>query len=402
MAAPQDVINPITIANYGKVAWNGIAQANPVCKLLTQKGNIRRDVGGLNNTWPLEAGRHDVYIVDDYQDVTALYTPRKRWAQPTLAWGECAAFRAISKGELRQNSGDQKLVDFRRVEVPAMFRDLMVASNTQGATTVGGIFWQFLNMNGVAYAGTGRPLYGLPSVFTGNGAITWAAGSKTGTITNTNYCGLSCVLNGLSTTVEGAESDAWTPTALNTTSTAWAGGAGNATFRFNAFEILSDLNSRCSRFSGSDSRLKPDCYLLERSMYVDVQYQIAAKQTIFLQGGAVKKGSQFGVGSDPMEGLLHNGLPIYWDENLPVSTGYLLNFDQIFMDVQPLFTFSGDKSVMNTKGMADSDQDLSADQSMFETEVRFNDGRRAVTVSVTFPGQFRIHPRYQGMLFAGA
>ena len=42
------------------------------------------------------------------------------------------------------------------------------------------------------------------------------------------------------------------------------------------------------------------------------------------------------------------------------------------------------------------------DDGIFETEVRYNDGRLAVTVSAVCPGQFRINPRYQGMLYAGA
>lgn len=388
MASPLDVINPITISNYGKVAWNGLAENFPITNLLSKKGNIRKNVGGLSLTWPLEAGRHDVYVVDDYQDVTAYYTPRKRWAQPTIAWGEAAAFRAISKGELRQNSGAQRLVDFASVEIPAMFRDIAVATN--------GIYWQFLNQNGVNYTGTGKPLFGLPSVFTGNSAITWSSNTKTGTINNTSYAGLSCVLSGLSSTVDGAEADAWTPSAVNTTSTAF--GATTPTFAGNFFAIMADAISRTSRFSGSDTSLMPDCALLTRQMYTDGQTAIAGKQS-FLLTGKVGKDAQFGIGSDAINGLLHNGLPMYWDFNLPANTGYILNFSQIFQDSLPLLQFSNDKTTLNDGGPVD---DNVSDPGMFETEVRFNDGRRAVTVSVTFPGQFRINPRYQTLLFAGA
>lgn len=403
MASPLDVISPITIANYGRVAWQNVAENNPSAKMLMAKGNINSDQAGTSLVWPIEAGRHDVYIVSDYQDVTDLYTPRKRYTQATLPWGEAAAFRAISKGQLRQNGGQQALVQFAKKEIPAMFRDLAVGSNTtagvQNASgTQGGVFWQFLNMNALSYTGSGNPLYGLPSVFQGNSAITWSSNTKTGTINNTNYAGLTCVAGGLASTVDGAENDAWTPSALNTTATAW-GNTTTLTFRANFFEIMSEAFSLSSRFSGSDQSLNPDCALLARSMYVDAQVQIAAKQSFLLTSG-VKKAAVFGIGSDTMNGITHNGYPILWDENMPANTGYVLNFSQIFMDKLPQLQISGDSVPgLNMGGPVPEDV---ADASMFETEVKYNDGRRAVTVSATFPGQIRINPRYQTLLFAGA
>lgn len=380
MASPQDVITPITISNYGKDAWNGITQNNPIGKMLLAKGNIRRNTAGTSLTWPLEAGRHAVTIVDDYQDISANYVPRKRFAQPTIAWGEIVSQCAFSKGQFRQNMGDQALVNFRDVEIPAMFRDLMVGNN--------GIFHQFLNQNGTTYTGTGRPIYGLPSIFPST--ITWAAGTKTGTVSGT-YAGLSTALSGIS--VDGVETDAWTPTAINSTSTAWAGGAGNNTFRYNVFEILNYAIGKSSRFSASDRRMLPDCGLLSFDYYQDLGYQIGAKQSFYLTG-KVNKGDTFGVGFNTNEGLSHGGLMFYWDENLPVTTGWILNFSQIFLDIQPLVgPVSSDKADMKIGG---------DDESMFETEVTYDPTRRGVLVSATFPGQFRIHPRYQSYIFPGA
>lgn len=379
MASMQDVINPITITNYERDFVDGITQHNPTFKLLNDKGNIKRNVGGTSLTWELEAGRHDVHIVDDYEDVAAKYTPRKRFAQPTLNWGELAVFRAISKGQLRQNSGQEALVRFRDEEVPAMFRDAIFATN--------GLAHQFLNQDGTDYSGTGRPMFGLPTLFTD---VTWAAGSKEGTVAG-SYAGLSMALSGIS--VDGAESDAWTPTAVNTTSTAWGGGAGNATFRYNAFEILTYAMAKASRFSANDPKKMPDCGILAQSLFIDLGYQIQAKQTIFL-GGKVGKGQDQGIGYGNDKTLYHNGLPIHWDENMPASTGYILNFSQIDLCQQPLISVSADKSPVKTDGEYSP---------LFETEVSYNDGRRAVTVSATFPGQIKFrNPRYQVQLYAGA
>ena len=66
----------------------------------------------------------------------------------------------------------------------------------------------------------------------------------------------------------------------------------------------------------------------------------------------------------------------------------------MWLDFMPKMEFSGDK-VGELKQSGD-------DESIFETEVRYNDGRRALTVSATADGQFRINPRNQVMLYAGA
>ncbi len=397
MTAPLDVIDPITIKNYGRVAWNNLAESFPIVKLLNSKGNILTNQTGTSLAWPIEAGRHDVYTVADAQDVTDLYTTRKRFAQPTLPWGEVAAFRLFTKGQLRQNGGQQALVDFKKREIPAMFRDLAVASRSSGGSTVdGGIFWQFLNRNLASYAGSGTSLAGLPSIFTGNTAITWSSLTKTGTINNTSYAGLSCVLNGLASTVDGAESDAWTPTAINTTSSAF--GSGAATFAANTFAVLNEAISRGNRFSGTDMSLTPDCFMFTRDMYTDAMNAITAKQS-FLLTGAVSKTDIFGLGTNSMNGVNHAGYPCYWDFNMPASTGYLLNFSQIWMYRLPLLESSGDKPLMSTSGSID---DNVATGDMYETEVKYNDSRRALTCSATFPGQFAINGRYQVLLFAGA
>jgi hypothetical protein len=114
----------------------------------------------------------------------------------------------------------------------------------------------------------------------------------------------------------------------------------------------------------------------------------------FLLEKAVGKKAVFGIGNDVYTGLEHNGLPIRWDALLPASTGYCLNYDQMWLDLLPKFEFSKDgNSTLRTSG---------DDDSLFETEVRYNDGRRAVTVSATADGQFKINPRYQAMMYAGA
>lgn len=376
MASPQDVINPITIANYGREAWDGVSKFNPLWEILEKKAHIRRNVAGVSVNWPLEAGRQLPQTVTNYQDVSSYYVPKKSHVQATIPWGQKANFLAVDKGMLRQNQGNEALIQYRNYAVPAMFRDLIVAT--------GGLGYDFYNTNGITYTGTGDPLYGLPSVFTGNAAITWAAGSKEGTINNTNYGGLSCVLGAVS--VDDAQTDAWTPVAVNTTSTAWASGTANA--RANMKEWLSYGIARSSRFSQNDPELNPTVNLLSFSMFNDLAYAIGQAQTFYVTGNAADKGYAFGTNKQL---LMHDNLPTYWDENIVSGQGFTLNLSQVWLDVQPLLSaISAAKSPM--KGSSD----------MFEVEVDYNDARRGITISCTFPGQYRINPRYQTYYLNGA
>lgn len=386
MPTPAQVVDPITIANYSKMEWQNTVNHYPTAKNFMKKGNINRDVGGTQLSWPIEAGMDENHVVQDYEDVADLYTMTTNYARANIDWGLIGSFKAISKGQLRTNSGNEALVKFGRKTVPSMFKNLL-NQNT------GSLFWHFFNTNLYSYVSANNkvPFAGLPSVFTGTTAITWSSASKQGTINNTNYAGLTCVSGGL-TSVTIPRDDAWTPQAFNTTSGAY-GNSSAPTFALNAFAILSDAISACSKFDANDPTKQTQEVVLTRSMYVDFATLMQQKQS-FLLTGKVSKGAAFGIGMDVMAGLEHNGVPVRWDGHVPASTGYLLNYDQMFLDLQPRYEFSKDSnSALTTSG---------DDDGIFETEVRYNDGRMAVTVSATCPGQFRINPRYQGMLYAGA
>lgn len=386
MPTPTQVVDPITIANYSKMEWQNVVNHYPTAKNFMKKGNINRDVGGTQLSWPIEGGLNENHVVQDYEDVADLYTMTTNYARASIDWGLIGSFKAISKGQLRTNSGNEALVKFGRKTVPSMFRDLL----NQGS---GSLFWHLFNTNLYSYVSSNNkvPFAGLPSVFTGTTAITWSSASKQGTINNTNYAGLTCVESGL-TSITNPRSDAWTPQAFNTTSGLY-GNSSAPTFALNAFAILSDAISACSKFDANDTTKQTQEVVLTRALYNDFAALMQQKQS-FLLTGKVSKGAAFGIGMDVMAGLEHNGVPVRWDGHIPASTGYLLNYDQMFLDLQPRYEFSKDaNSALTTSG---------DDDGIFETEVRYNDGRMAVTVSATCPGQFRFNPRYLGMLYAGA
>lgn len=386
MPTPAQVVDPITIANYSKMEWQNTVNHYPTAKNFMKKGNINRDVGGTQLSWPIEAGLDENHVVQDYEDVADLYTMTTNYARANIDWGLIGSFKAISKGQLRTNSGNEALVKFGRKTVPSMFKNLL-NQNT------GSLFWHFFNTNLYSYVSANNkvPFAGLPSVFTGTTAITWSSASKQGTINNTNYAGLTCVEGGL-TSVTIPRDDAWTPQAFNITAGAY-GNSSAPTFAVNAFAILTDAISATSKFDANDPTKQCQEVVLTRSLYNDFATLMQQKQS-FLLTGKVSKGAAFGIGMDVMSGLEHNGVPVRWDGHIPADTGYLLNYDQLFLDLQPRYEFSKDSnSALTTSG---------DDDGIFETEVRYNDGRMAVTVSATCPGQFRINPRYQGMLYAGA
>lgn len=388
MPSPIDVVSPVTIDNFGRLAWNNLLQYYPTAKMFFQKGNINRDQHGLSLKWPIKAGHNAVVTTADYEDVTDQYVMTRPYAQASIDWAQIAVFKALSKRQLKTNGGQEALVKFAKEVVPDMFRDALKG-------TSGSLFWQFYNRNYASFtsiaSNSGRIAYGgLPSVFTGNTSITWSSTTNAGTINNTNYGGLSCVLNGL-TTVDNVESDAWTPSAFNWSSTGW--NSGSTTFRTNCFDVLTAAISASSRFDDGDPQYQPDLGVMTRSMYNDFSSQLQQKQSFLLEK-AVGKKAIFGIGMDPIKGVEHNGVQMMWDFHIPAGEGYVLNFSQMWLDLMPKMEFSAaNAGEIRTSGDEDS---------IFETEVDYNPSRRALTVSATADGQFRINPRYQTFFKNGA
>lgn len=395
MASLQDVINPITITNYGRGYVDNVVMKFPFFRLLKKYGQIERNVGGTNFTWEIEAGRHDPQIVSDDQDVSTYYTPRKRFAQPTLNWGQIAVFRRFGKGQLRQNYGPQALVNIRNTEIKTMFRDAFDAQN--------GLMWQWWNMNGGTYTGTGLPMYGMPSVMS-SGTITWSSTSQFGSFAAAGtYASLPLASGAMSAYVDGAQADAWTPSAINATApvyanTGTAGFLGTDTLP-NCFGILSAAWQQADRFSGGKNPdFRPDCFFLCQDWFRKLERALTGKQQ-FLLTQRTESDDEFGLGAYNDQ-LYHNGKPVYWDANMPDQQGFVLNFKQIGWKMQPrISAISADESEM--KADSDEDGESGAPNDWFEIEQTYGDDRRTVRVSATLAGQLWMNPRYQVGIFNG-
>lgn len=377
MPTPQEVISAITIDNYGRVAVDAAKEYNPTLGILESKGNIIAKEGGENVYWPVEAGEYAAQTVGDYEDISGLYVPKTLHTGATLPWGELVVADGLSKGQMRRNRGNEALVDFKSRRIPKMFRSLL----TEGSGSLG---YRFLRDDGTT--GT-QPMYGLGAIHKYDNV---ANTEREATITAAStYAGLSLVAGAL-TGVDNADSYAWTPRGINTNYD-WDGDAtadGELTkANFNA--VFSYAQSRVT--FGQDAMLKPDCVIMDRT-YFDIGREfIGDKQQIYIskpdQGN-----SKWGLGNS-VEMFYHNGLAFYWDAHQAASTADIINFDQVeLVRLKPLGPVSADKY----DGSKGGDKAKDEDNRWFELECSYNDTRRGINISATFPGQFKFKsPRFQ-------
>lgn len=415
MSSPLDPLTMTTIANYGRGAWDNVSQNNPFWSQLKAKGNIEYNVGGVNVIQPIEAGRYAPVISSPEMDVWDQYVPRARHTRWTAEWGELFVGTQLNRGMLRRNSGDQALVKLRETEAPAMARDILYGANNS-------LGHQLLQMNAtkVAASVTGDPIYGLPTLLPGGGYTGAAAyaiataitdydlegytpptSSGNGTLTGSapadtdkevaignapsvqNYMGLS-LKQGALTGVDGLEFDAWSPTLVNTSYTSWTGTAddeSNAIEKFLQYGVF-----RAQRFSGSDKTKTPTLGLLDRTFYEYLGAKKASRETIFVTPD--KKGVQLPDSGYGATGMYHAGILFMWDENMPAETAYILNMNQAFAKVQPIYgsAYGGNPPFKTTGG---------EDDGIIEVDTDWDPGTRAWILGMTIPMQVMFNPRYQ-------
>ena len=378
MPTPQEVIAPITIINYGRVAVDAAKEYNPALGILESKGNIVQKEGGESLYWPVEAGEYEAVSVGDYEDVSAGYVPHKLHVGANLPWGELLAQDALSKGQMRRNRGTEALVEFKNRRIPKMFRSLL----TEGAGSLG---YRFLRDAGTIGA---QPMFGLPSIFKFASA---ANTSKEAAVTAAaTYAGLSLEMNGLAALADNADPYAWTPRGINTDFD-WDGdGSADGELTIANFSHVFSYAQSNVTF-GMDPALKPDCAILDRNYFEIGRAFIGDKQQIHINKADMGN-NKWGLGNS-VEMFYHNGLAYYWDASQAANTGSVLNFDQIELDrLKPVGPISGD----NYDGSKGGDKKKDEDNRWFELEISFNDTRRGINVSATFPGQFKfMSPRFQ-------
>lgn len=401
MAGFLDVITPVTIANYALGAWDGVSRHNPTLGYLRKEADWEFDVGGDHMEGAVEGGRIKPIISAPGMDLTTYIKPLVRYARWSLTWGEITSVLPIDVGALRRNSGPQALVKLKEKEVPAMIRDTLYG--------VDGLLHQFLNQNITIPTGTnasaGLPIAGLPSLLlppaatglegcdgnTGNITYTGvavAATDKEATpgASSQTYATLS-MKHGALTGVDNAEVDAWTPTLVNSSSTAWNGAASPSA---NIGTICQWAANRARRVSSTDPDKRPQLGLLSYDYFQYLGAKITAAQTIHITGGnenASTKVTQPSLGTID-DVLPYAGLLWRWDERMPAKCGYVLNFRQIFARVQSLY-----KDLQNNSPSPLTK--TGEDAGILETAITWDPIRRQWITTCTAPLQILANPRYQ-------
>lgn len=375
MPTPLEVISPITIDNFGRAAVEAAKEHNPTLGILEQKGNIVAKNGGENVYWPVEAGEYAASTVGDYDDISAQYVPKTLHAGATLPWGEMVVADALSKGQMRRNRGEEALVDFKTRRTPKMFRSML----TEGSGSLG---YRFLRDDGTSGA---QPFYGLGAIHKYDAAL--VTDREASITAGSTYAGLSLVSGGLST-VDNADPYAWTPRGINTNFD-WDGNGASDLTKSNFNDIFSYAQSRVT--FGSDASMKPDCVIMDRTYFDIGRSFIGDKQQIHIAKPDAGD-NKWGLGNS-VEMFYHNGLAFYWDAHQASGVADILNFDQIELcRLNPVGPISGD----NYPGSKGGDKKMDEDNRWFELEFSYNDTRRGINVSATFPGQFKFKsPRYQ-------
>ncbi len=389
MSGILDLLTPTTIANYARGAWDGVSNNYPLFKEFKAMGRIKYDVGGTTLDGVVEAGRYQPIVSAPGMDLSSYFQPKVRHARWSFPWGEIVNATVIDRGMLRRNTGDQALVRLRDTEVPALYRDIIVASS--------GLAHQLLNQNGVSYSGTGLPFYGLPTLLHAPGAtglvgfngVATATGiavadtdiEATYSSTSGTYGGLSMERSALSG-VDNLVADAWTPTLVNSSYTSWTGtndDESNAVLKFTQYAV-----DRANRFSSGDTSMRPTFGLLDYNFFRYMGQMLAAKQTVYVTSDNKSVPSaQLGYGQHEQ---FHAGLRWFWDSNMTADTGYVLNLNKAELSIQTLYKEEANGGPLKVSG---------EEAGIIEAAINFDPIRRQHLISATIPGQAVFEPRYQ-------
>ena len=349
-----------TISNYAKGVWINWVERHPFWNLLKSAGNIVTNVDGTSLIFPVRAGRYTAGSVTDYQDLTTVLKRNNLDTQATLSWAEILTGDIVTAGEFAQQGSTATLQKLKDIRIPNMVQAMFDVLNSQVLTSDDP---------------TDTSIIGLPSMF----AAATESGIGSALIENTasdTYGGLSTVAGAIS--VDGAETDAWTPGLINlgcgTTTSLYV--PGTATY----LKALQYAISKACK--GNDSMYKPDVAIFTRLLFGMIKNATEGNQRFVVVGDASKEGA---YGSN-VDVLNIDGVKVMWDDAMPSGVGYVLNLSQMGLkSLQLPPPMSGDK-VIGAKAAVDG---------LFDIQAGYDENRRAQIYTMTFRGQLWANPRYQ-------
>ena len=400
MSGPLDPLISTTIAYYARDIFDGVKENFPFWSILKENSAMEYDCGGDPMIGAIEAGRYSPLISAPGMDLTNEFNTYVRHIRYNFPFAELSVSTRLDRGMLRRNSGDQALVDLSKTEIPAMIRDLIIGPGVT-ATNRGSLAWHILNQNAAAYTGGGLPFYGLPTFllapgatglfgFDGNVTSTGTAVANTDreaqpSATSQTYASLSMAYNGLSASVQNAEPDAWTPTLVNFSSNVWDGTANDQANVVG--KVLNWAAYRSTRFDDQDPNYRANFGIFDAVMYRYLGEYLANKQTIYMNPQQSSAMTAPNLGYGLKNALLHAGLMWYQDKNMPGTTAYVINAQQLKLCFEKLFKDAWWPG--NPLGEVSGE-----DAGIIEPMAIIDPITRSYLVNLTLPGQLKANPRY--------
>ena len=342
--------------------WENTTNHRPFFIALKKRGHIESGLSGLNCTWNVNGGRHQMDAYDDAEVVNI--TRKKHEFQAVLPWAFLTVSDAITRDEIAMAGDD---TSFRRVNkdmLERMKRNFQTRLNAQALTQDG-------NASG------SNVLHGAESFFGATGST-----GKLQTPSDT-YAGLTTVTGGI-TTIDNAEPDAWSPKIANYTHTGWT--ATGATWRLNARESITYLKDQLT--FGNEPDLQPDVLVTDRAMFSTFKDVLSATQQLHV----IMKPGDGPTGLGISGAVEYDGLEVIFDADQTANTAHMYNFRQIWLDVLKVPEVPGANKIPGG-GSAGKDD-------MFEVLVKDDITTNGILARVNFRAQLRFNVRYQGKLAA--
>ena len=398
MAGPLDPVVYTTISNFKYGAENDIVTYNPFFAAFKNKSKIKKDQGGSNIVWPVEAARYVAFASAPGDDMTSRMVPSVRHQLPSINWADTRVATSIDFGALRRNYGDQALVQLRSTEAKALWRDGL----TNGVQSLNG---RLLNTN-YATSTDPLPVGGLPSFLLAPGStgvqgynrttnvVSGAVPAVTDqevvpTATSQLYGTLPLFRSGI-TAVDNPVADAWTPNLVSSSFTSWTGTPND---QANAVPFYTQYAVQlASRYDGQSQEMLPDFGVMHLTEF----YNLAARLTK-LNAGFTVFGSlgadatnKFGTGFKCNNSIWHAGLNWFWDAAMPSNASYVINVDQSQFYQQPIFSTVGETSLPIDTGMEGV-----ADAEIIEAHFDYNPLTQQILIAGNMNNQFTFSPRFQ-------
>lgn len=357
-------IDTTLISHYFKSFWENTTNHRAALQALMKRGHIETGISGKNLVWDFRAGRHQD---TDYGEAETIDITRKNhYAQANLPWSFLTVSDAITRDEIAMSQGPEAIVRHEKELLKNLTNDFETRIN-----------YRFLNTDGPA--SSGNVLYGVPSFFGYAGGT--AAGDREAVASDT-YAGQSTALNGV-TGVDNVEADAWTPTIVNYTSTAFNSGSA-ATWAGQALKVITYAKDQIT--FGTKAEEQPDLMFVTRQMLSDLKNLITSQQRMVITTAPGDSGPQ-GLGITGS--VQHDGLEVVMDADQPTDEAYMLNFRQIWMECLP-------KVSLESTGPKLSGSNKKPDY--FEVATQDDIRSNGILVRVNLRSQFRFNPRYHARL----